>query len=147
MLCATPSRQLLVLLVLQLMMLSVTGLASCDGGLNLDGTDITTLMNPYWVAGRVNMDNMTILKSKGRHAFTIAKSGTGFLKVTWTTAHPDGVDFLCFAQGEGEFGALWNILHNANSTNLKNTSTTVEFVVRDNSFNLIDGSFNFFVCA
>ncbi len=77
----------------------------------------------------------------------VQRTGVGFYKISWTTAHPDGSNFIVFAQGEGVPSSAWNILHNANSTNLANTDTSVTFIVRDNNFGSVDGIMNFAILS
>jgi hypothetical protein len=116
--------------------LNVLGNISCSG----------TTPSPYWVAGRINGITQTILSSKGKHDFTFARTQTGYYRISWGTAHPDGTNFIVFAQGEGT-GSTWNILHNANSTTLANGARTVTFICRDNGFNITDGIINFAVLS
>jgi hypothetical protein len=104
-------------------------------------------LNPYHVAGRFNGIGSVNLASKGRHAFTINRLSQGFYKLSWTTPHPDGANFICFAQGEGT-GSTWNILHDGNATeDLANSPTSVTFIVRNNSFALTDGIVNFAILS
>ena len=116
--------------------LDVRGNLSCSG----------TTPSPFWVAGRINGISQTILSSKGKYGFTFDRTQTGYYKITWVTPHPDAANFIVFAQGEGT-GSTWNILHNANTTDLANESRTVTFIVRDNSFTITDGIINFAVLS
>ena len=116
--------------------LNVLGNITCSG----------TTPSPYWVAGRINGISLTILSSKGKYGFTFARTQTGYYKITWVTPHPDATKFIVFAQGEGT-GSTWNILHDANSTNLANESRTVTFICRDNDFVITDGIINFAVLS
>ena len=116
--------------------LDVRGNLTCSG----------TTPSPFWVAGRINGIGQTILSSKGKHAFTFVRSQAGYYRVSWSVAHPDGGNFIVFAQGEGT-GSTWNILHNANSTDLANGAGTVTFIVRDQNFTITDGIINFAVLS
>ena len=120
----------------------------CEHALHVQGnlTCSGSTPSPYWVAGRVNGINQQILSSKGGNSFTFARKQTGYYRMTWSTPHPDGDNFIVFAQGEG-MGSTWNILHNANTTNLANTSRSVMFIVRDSNFTITDGIINFAVVA
>ncbi len=116
------------------------------GTLTVGGQAITT-SNPFWVAGRINGTDVTVLTSKGRHGFTVTRSQTGFFRVSWTTPHPDGDNFIVVCQGEGVGGNTWNILPNANTTTLANSATDVHFVVRDHNFDSVNGNINFMILA
>ena len=110
-----------------------------DGNLSCGGTT----PSPYWVAGRINGIDVSTLSSKGKHDFSFERLQTGYYKVSWTVAHPDGANFIVFAQGEGT-GGTWNILHDANdSTALANSATSVTFIARDSNFNVTNGIVNF----
>ncbi len=113
-----------------------------DGDLFVDGhihyNTITQPPSPFWVAGRVNGITTSVLSSKGRHTFTVEGLQTGFYQMTWYTAHPDGANFIVFAQGEGT-GGTWNILSDANTTSLANTPNLVIFIERNNNFGITDG--------
>ncbi len=100
---------------------------------------------PFWVAGRVNGITQEVLQSKGRNPFTLTKLQTGYYKIGWTLAHPDGDNFIVFAQGEGT-GNIWNILHDANDA-LGNRPDSVTFIARNSAFNITDGIVNFAVLA
>ncbi len=58
-----------------------------------------------------------------------------------------GANFIAFAQGEAVPSNAWNIIHNANTSNLANTATSICFVVKDNDFVSIDGALNFAILA
>jgi hypothetical protein len=117
-----------------------------EGDLFCTGTiAYNNLLSPFWVAGRMNGIGSVNLSSKGRHAFTINRLSQGFYKLSWAAPHPDGANFICFAQGEGT-GSTWNILHDGNATeDLANSPTSVTFIVRNNTFALTDGIVNFAV--
>ncbi len=119
-----------------------------DGDLFVDGhLHYTSITSPYWVAGRINGITPEILSSKGRHEFTFTRINAGFYKITWTTVHPDGANFIVFCQGEGT-GSGWNILIDGNSSeDLANSETSVTFIVRDQNFALTDGIISFALLA
>ena len=119
-----------------------------DGDLFVDGhLHYTSITSPFWAAGRVNGITQTILSSKGRHDFTSTRLQTGYYKMTWTTAHPDGANFIVFEQGEGT-GSTWNILHDANaSAALANSANSVTFITRDSNFDITDGIISFALLA
>jgi len=119
-----------------------------EGDLHVTGNiSYGTLQSPYWVAGRINGVSVTTLSSKGRHDFSVERLQTGYYKVSWTPEHPDGANFIVFAQGEGT-GSTWNILHDAtDSVALANSPTSVTFIARDHNFNITNGIVNFAVLA
>mgnify|MGYP002810166833 CR=1 FL=1 len=117
---------------------------SVSGNIRVDGT---TNFNPFWVAGRINGNNVTILQSKGTYTLTFSRSQTVYYHIGLSTPHPDGSNFILLSQGEGDGGATWNILHNANGSSLANTSTGVIFIVKDVNFSLTNRNINFAVLA
>ncbi len=118
-----------------------------EGGLVVTGNISAPNLNPFHVVGRFDGSNQTVLKTKGKHAFTVQRTAVGFYKITWVTPHPDGANFIAFAQGEAVPSSAWNIIHNANTSNLANTSTSICFVMRENNFVSIGGAMNFAVLA
>ena len=128
--------------------MTVTGLASCNGGLNLDGTDITTLMNPYWVAGMIDGSTVTKLSDKGRHTYTVTQPYAGAYNISWTPAHPDGANYITILTGNGKTGNAWNMLTNFQALPpAGNSSTTILVLTRDNNYAIINGSFCFLILA
>ena len=105
----------------------------------------TMLLNPYHVAGRIDLATQRVKSSKGIYCFSFIRTQTGFAQITFTEPHPDGANFTCLTAGEGEGANAWNFLHNINSGNLGNTSTTLTLIVRDNNFNVVSGVVCFYV--
>ncbi len=130
-----------------IMKVNYSGSVFVYNDLVVSGNISASNLNPYHVAGRFNGVNQIVLASKGKNAFVVQRTAVGFYKISWTEAHPDGGNFLVFAQGEAVPTSAWNIIHNANTGNQANTSTSVCFVVRDNNFVSIDGTMNFVVLA
>ncbi len=118
-----------------------------EGDLVVTGNISAPNLNPYHVAGRFNGFNQFVLSTKGKQDFVVQRTGVCFYKCSWTVPHPDGANFTVLCQGEGQPTSAWNVLSNANTTHLANTSTSVSFVVRDNNFASVDGIMNFVVLA
>jgi hypothetical protein len=68
--------------------LVITGNLTVQGSTSISGGS----SNPFWVAGRVNGTNLSILKSNGRYGFTVTRpSGfaTGVYRIAFSTPTPD----------------------------------------------------------
>ena len=129
------------------MQVNYSGTVFCYNDLVVAGNISAPNLNPYHVAGRFNGPTQTVLSTKGMQGFVVQRTGLGFYKCSWTTPHPDGGNFIAFAQGEAVPSSAWNIIHNANTSNLANTATSICFVVRDNNFVSIDGALNFAILS
>jgi len=128
--------------------LRVDGASTLIGNLSCPSLSggVLSQINPFHCAGRVSASAMSV--TKGRHSFTVTKPSTGFFVITFAAAHPDGSNFIALGSGEGITGSAWNIVHQATGSSPHvNTSTSVTFIVRDNNFNEVNGSFDFVVLA
>ena len=104
---------------------TVTGNATFGGNLSLGGS--LTSYSPYWIAGRIDGTTTvpTVVTSKGDKGAEITcvrKSGqpVGVYDISWTTAHPDGVNWIGMVSGEGN---CYNETLGYSGTNYTNTST------------------------
>ena len=125
------------------------------GNLTVNGTLTANNLSyiPWYVAGRYDGVNMTLLKNKGQYPFTVARvSGqpAGFYQITWSTPHPDGANYVACCSGEG---AGWNDLVNGVVAGATPSSTLMSFAFRklwqngaaNQSEALADCIFTFFV--
>ena len=72
----------------------------------------------------------------------------GAFDITWTPAHPDGANFVMIMSGTGKTGNAWNLLTDYTaSPPAGNSSTSLQVLVRDNNYAIINGSFCFMVLA
>ena len=67
----------------------------------------STLTNPYWIAGQIGADGVTVSKRNGRYTFTSQlTSATQFL-VTMSTPHPSGTDYIVQLTAQGDVGRVY----------------------------------------
>jgi hypothetical protein len=69
------------------------------GNLTVNGSLIN--YNPFWVSGRVNGTNLSILKSNGRYGFTVTRHPdfpAGVYRITFDTPAPDANYVISLAQ-------------------------------------------------
>ena len=82
----------------------VTGPARITGDLScasLSG-DVLLQVNPYHVAGRIA--SSAVQSSKGRYGFTVTKLSTGIFQIDFSTAHPNGANFIAAKLGKALVG-------------------------------------------
>ncbi len=51
------------------------------------------MQSPFWVAGKINMANLSIVTSKGRVGFSFSRASgysTGIIRILFDADHPDG---------------------------------------------------------
>ncbi len=87
----------------------------------------------FFVVGRYNRVNSTVLFDYGSMPFNVERSAVGFYRITFAVARPLG-SYYCFAVKGGRFVDVVN-----------QTSTYVDIVVMDEALNYIDDMINFHV--
>jgi hypothetical protein len=135
--------------------LKVTGALSCDGNLQAANMEATGILNvqgnltvggsmprPFWVAGKVDGNKMSVLKSNGRYGFTATRPsgfGTGVYEITFDTPAPDAHYVISIDQQITGNIKIWD----------SHLPTTTEFhmVSFNQTWNLINCIFRFTVYA
>ena len=125
------------------------------GNLTVNGTLTTNNLSyiPWYVAGRYDGVNMTLLKNKGQYPFTVTRvtgQAVGFYQITWSTPHPDGANYVACCSGEG---SGWSDLVNGVVAGATPSSTLMTVAFRKlwqnggatQSEALVDCIFTFFV--
>jgi hypothetical protein len=86
-----------------------TGDTHLYGNVSITGSLTANNFSPWWVAGKIDgtTTTPTILTRKGEKALEItcvrkAGQSVGVYDIRWTTAHPDGANWVGFVQGEGQ---------------------------------------------
>jgi hypothetical protein len=112
----------------------------CQGSLTLNGNLVG--WSPFFCAGRVNGENMTILSSRGRVGFTFTRpSGypTGVYKITFATAAPDADYVISAVQEKTGNIKVWD------SSTFRPTVNSFHIVAYAQSWSLMDTWFSFSV--
>jgi hypothetical protein len=82
---------------------------------------------------------ITVLSSKGRVGFTIARESTGIFIITFSQPHPDGKDYVLLATTEAYDDYI-------RSGSFAATANSFQIVIR-NGTNFIDANLSFSVLA
>ena len=86
--------------------LSTTGNATIGG--TLTATTLSgSAFNPYWIAGQIGADGVTVSKRNGRYTFTSQLSSATQFLVTMSIPHPSGGDYMVLLTAQGDLGRVY----------------------------------------
>ena len=111
--------------------LVVNGNLTVNGSSNISGVS----SNPFWVAGIVNGNDLSIIATKGQVSFTVSRLTNypvGVYKITYDQPHPDGANHIVLVHSRSSNSYLTPYLveaptpHTANyfHVTLRNTTAT-----------------------
>ena len=86
--------------------LSTTGNATIGG--TLTATTLSgSVFNPYWIAGQIGADGVTVSKRNGRYSFTSQLATSTQFLVSMSTPHPPGADYIVLLTAQGDLGRVY----------------------------------------